>query len=273
MLLIKPDPALISKFNMAEAGGASVSELKKIQLEISSSYGVGLNEKIYRVVDIDHFSNDFKKNTFTLSQISTATWGATSQENPLSRRQYTLEDGTNFTINTHDYFGSCWSLNPNPECSFRNFGCDYTSIRIESTVQQILSELINTNDIFYSLHYHVGPITYKPQKEIDDWLKNQPYDSHLDSTGRGLAQTLLILPNSLEDEKETRFIYLHQPQYDQWVNDNVKIEITHLNKPLCKHPFNWNGIVNRIAFDSRMRFDHLELVKGKLRSLGLNIFS
>lgn len=274
MLYLSQNQALIENFNMQEAKGASLDKLKKIQMEIACSYGINLDTKIYRVLKAEHLIDDLENNMFTLPQISTNTWGNSSGENPLSKMEYFLEDGTKFSINLNDYFGSCWSTSADAEASFREFGSGLDTIRIESTVEKILEELMNIGDVFYTLHYHVGPITYKNESEIRNWFKQTPYDAHLDSSGTGLAQSLLLLADKFEEEEEVRFVYLYQPQQDnQWVKKNVNLIRTSQNILMCKHPFNWDGIINNVTFDKRTERGFIEKIHEKLKVFGVKNFS
>ena len=249
MFFSEPDHNLIAKFNMAEAKGASIDELKEIQLEIAASYGARLDNLIYRVININHLIADYEAKEITLPHINVHTYGLKSGENPLKDKKFKLSDGTICNIDTNDYFGSCWSTDNNSQRSFKNFDQSNDAIIIQSTVRKVLVELMNTENVFYALNYHVRPILYAPRADLNQFIEQTPIEDYMEPSGGRLAQTLFMLPDDFSDENEVRFVYWHQITNNEWSSKNIIRCKNSEEKLLCKHPFDWDRVIDDVIFD------------------------
>lgn len=266
-IFLEPDPNLEKEYNLAEARGASREELKQIYMRMCS-YGMPLDTKIYRVFKIQNLIDDYSNDKFTFPSISSKTWGANSGENPLQTKKYMIEGGSLCSINTGDYFGSCWSTSDDAARSFRDFSASQDSIRVSSTIDKILSSLINTNDKFFDLHYHVSSIFYEDRERIAKIIDETPIEAYIDPSGRKLARTLFLLPNDFSEEQEIRFVYLYQPQNCEWVKKNVEFDIIN-NMNFCRHPFNWQNVIDEVVYDQRLSQLQINDQKNKIKDLGI----
>jgi hypothetical protein len=73
----------------------------------------------------------------------------------------------------------------------------------------------------------------------------------------------MALRNDHTDEKEIRFVFSHTPSNtdNHFVNDHVLI-----TDDLCKHPINWQPVIDEIVLDPRISDLQFEETEQQLRN-------
>ena len=243
--------------------GKSKEELKPLYMK-RNAFDVSLDSSIYRIFELNYFIEDVTKSEITLVNISPAVFGD-PYENPFLNHEFA--DGKDkislgFLSN---YYGLSWTEEEKDEdWRWESFTHGNSGVRVKVSLKKLMHELNNTKDDYFMLHYYVGKVTYHDQSFIDHWKNNSDYSDFLDSLGQLSALSLTALRNNFEEEKEIRVLYSYMPHDNDFIKNNIKVIGT-----LCKHPFNWQGIVEEVLVDNKMTDAEMEDVKNKLENMGV----
>lgn len=238
------------KISRAFNGGKSREELKPLYM-MRSAFDVSLDTSIYRIFQLKYFIEDLTNNQLTLVKPSLENWGD-DLENPLLNLKFRIDgDLTTFRGIMEKYWGLCWSEDDIDSLSkWKFFSHKNRAVRIKTTVSKLLESIMNTQNIFFTIDYLIGKISYYYRLEIDDWLSESKYTDFIDSLGFSAALSLMVLDRErFSTEEEIRLLYSYGTNNDDgWADKNVKI-INVDGNDVCKHPLSWKNIIEEIVFD------------------------
>lgn len=250
--------------------GKSKEEIKHLYIQ-RNAFGVSVNSDVYRIFQSHYFLEDIQKSEISLVNIHPLMFGD-RYENPLLDKPFRCETGEMLTLNgiVTDYYGLSWTEEEKDEdWRWEIFTHGKYGIRVKVSLSKLMNEINNVEDNFFMLHYFVGKVDYHNASEIDEWLNNSHYTDFLDSLGQALASSLIKLRDDFEDEKEIRLLYSYMPNSNDFVKNRVKLSNTTKNR-VCKHPFNWNGVVEEVLVDPRMGEQEFESYKTDLINSGIS---
>lgn len=257
---------ILHEINNARHRGASQEELKKLFIK-HNCFEVAEDCPVYRIFELPNQLADIRDSKFTL--VNPVVF-KDRYENPLLDREFIDETGQPLTLNgvVGHYYVSSWTYDEeeNPY-SWVLYTRGNMGIRLKSTVGKVMEEMLNLNNPFYELSFHVGTVDYYEREEIDEWLSNSHYTDFLDSLGQLSVTSLMALRNDHTDEKEVRFVFSHIPSdtYNHFINSHVIID-----NDLCKHPINWQSVIDEIVLHPRISDVQFEETEQQLRNLGFS---
>jgi hypothetical protein len=250
--------------------GKLKEEIKPIYIR-RNAFGVSVDSDVYRIFQAHHFLEDIRKSEISLVNIHPLVFGD-PYENPLLDKPFRDGSGELLTLNgiVENYYGLSWTEEEtDEEWRWKSFTHGKHGVRVKVSLLKLLNEINNVEDNFFMLHYFVGKVIYHDASEIDDWVTNSHYIDFLDSLGQISALSLTKLRDDFEDEKEIRILYSYMPNDNDFVKNRVKLSKIALNI-VCKHPFNWNGIVEEVLVDPRMSKQEFESYKTDLNNSGIS---
>lgn len=213
---------------------------------LQNAFDIPLETPIFRIFQFKYFIEDVKNEQLTLVKPAPETWGD-PLENPLLNHEFPYENGKVVTFKEimNKYWGLSWTIDDvESYANWLNFSHNNLAVRVKTTVHKLLDRIMNLQNIYFMIDYHIGKVEYCNEKEILDWISNSSYLDFIDSLGQSTAISLMTLCDDLTDEKEIRLVYSYGPQEDnKWVKENVIIA-----DGLCRHPFSWENVVDEIIF-------------------------
>lgn len=254
---------VLHEINKAHHRGASKEELKKLYIK-HNCFEVAEDCPVYRIFELPNQLADIKDSKFTL--VNPVIF-KDRYENPLLDMEFTDETGQTLTLNgvVRHYYVSSWTYDEeeNPY-SWVFYTRGNMGIRLKSTVGKVMEEMLNLANPYCELSFHAGTVDYYEREEIDAWLSNSHYTDFLDSLGQLSVTSLMALRNDHTDEKEVRFVFSHRPNTDNhFIDSNVTI-----GDELCKHPINWQSVIDEIVLDPRISDEQFEETEQQLRKYG-----
>lgn len=257
----------LAKIVQASITGLDEEEFKKLYIE-ANTFRIGLDDPVYRVVEVSRLLSDVKNKVLSHTRIGEYIWGD-DLENPLLQYSF-ADDVTNERISLHglvyNKFGVSWTKNPNQTSDFIEiFSHNKPSVILKSTPRKLLNSVMNVDNQFYMLHHHIGMVEYVPAEDIEKFIESTPIDRILDSLGQSLILSVLLLSTDLRNEEEVRLVYSHSND-SNWAEINVKI-----NTNFALIPFNWDQSIIDIQPGFLFNDDQFKEALIELSSLGLII--
>lgn len=257
---------ILREINMAHHQCVSQEELKKLYIK-HNCFDVTENCPIYRIFELPNQLADIRESKITL--VNTAVY-KDCYENPLLDREFIDEIGQRLTLNgvVGHYYVSSWTYDEEESpYNWLNYTRDNLGIRLQSTVGKVMDEMLNLDNPFYMQSFHAGTVDYYEQEEVDTWLSNSHYTDFLDSLGQLSVTTLMALRRKHSDEKEIRFVFSHTPANtdNHFINNHVII-----GDDLCKHPINWQSVIDEIVLDPRISIADFGATAQQLRQHGVS---
>jgi len=213
---------------------------------------IGTEEKekeIYRVMPGYRLLEIFKKKKNTLSKPHL--WGD-PYENFILKGRGRFSNGTLALIGMRDsIYGQCWTINIESDAMWRIYSPDKNGVKVRTTIKKLFESLYKaisprTRDV----KCFIGKVEYYKKEEEENLLK-KIYIT--DSTGAGIAETLLFKRRAFSHEKEVRLIYTAD-------KDKAQPEIFQYN-------INPYELIEQIVFDPRMNEYLYQLYKESLRKM------
>ena len=203
------------------------AEYKNLYVE-RNAYGIGPDEPIYRIFQLEFLINDILKNVLTHVHVRKRIWGD-DLDNPIFDHVYHDEsDGIPFTLNgvIGNYFALCWTYESEESSdAWDKFSYDNDAVRVKTTPRKLLGQIMNDEDKFFMLHHQIRKVKYLSSAKIKEWVKSTHYTSHLDSQGHAAAVSLTTVNSNYHDEKEVRLLYNHIEHSDNpWIKKNVLVD-------------------------------------------------
>ncbi|HKI55431.1 MAG TPA: DUF2971 domain-containing protein [Anaerolineales bacterium] len=189
-----------------------------------------LDKPIYRIMPVQRLLQCLDTNKLVL--VPPRKWDDPF-ENLLLSAQVETSSGElgNMAPMRDSIYGQCWTLHRETDAMWRIYSHDKSGAKIRTTPRKLLSALASSKQ---PMSYHtcfIGKVEYKTQKDLIDSLKAIDL---LESSGAGLAQSLLYKRREFSHEKEIRLIYSEG------------------SKDICPFNINPNELFEEIVFDPRM---------------------
>jgi hypothetical protein len=252
-----------NEINKLNFQGKNNEELKNLYIK-RNSLNINTESFIYRICRADFLINDIKNSKITFTKICSDTYGDLL-ENPLLNKEF-IDNNERFTLGfLENYYALCWTDDPaDNKWRWDRFLEGRPGVRIKVSLHKLMDRLMNTQDIYFMMHYFAIKVNYKDYKTIDDLTSTNDYTQFLDSLGQRAALSVATLSDNLEDEKEIRTVYSYMPE-NSFIVEDVKIE-----KNLCKLPFDWNEVIEEVLIASYIPIDTYNSIASELRALGLS---
>ncbi len=103
------------------------------------------------------------------------------------------------------------------EASFkwRNYASLRSGVRIQTTVKKLLEVIYDVNENMSKLSSFIGKVIYKTDSEIKKSINDIIEQMLMDSSGKGIAKTLLIKREEFNYEEEVRVLFSDKNKRDQ----------------------------------------------------------
>lgn len=256
---------VLNEINKEYLRGVPKEELKQLYIK-HNCFEVAESCPVHRIFELHNLLADIRDSKFTF--VNPVVY-KDRYENPLIYREFIDETGQRLTLNgvVGHYYVSSWTCDEEESpYNWLNYTRDKLGIRLKSTVGKVMDEMMNLGNPFYELSFHAGIVDYYGKEEIDVWLSNSHYTDFLDPLGQLAVTSLMALRNEHMDEKEIRFVFSHTPNtYNHFINEHV-----HIGDGLCKHPINWQRVIDEIVLDPRISDFQFEETEQQLRNYGIS---
>jgi hypothetical protein len=207
--------------------------------------------RIYRVIPfhrlVEMFAN--KQNTLSKPRL----WNDPF-ENFILQSTAITKDGLHVEYGMRDsFYGQCWTVVKESDAMWRIYSQDTNGVKITTTIRRLFESLYKAVPTEKrDLSCLIGRVKYLSQKAIARYL-GKPIS--LDSTGVGIAETLLIKRKAFSHEKEVRLLF--------WAdNDEAKSEV-------FAYSLDPYSLIEEIVFDSRLNMQLYRIFREYLkRTLG-----
>jgi hypothetical protein len=208
-------------------------------MEVNTHGGLSLNADICRVFRVDFLLKDIGDGTNTLVHPCYETQ-KDDLENPLKVAGVSFDGKRQelFRGLMGEYYSQSWSLKPMP---WGIFGEGKDTIRVRCKAGALFDRLIDENDPFYGLYYHMGKITYQDAQEIRDAVAKSDFHDFLDSQGYGLLKTVLKIRSDYKKEEEVRLVYCRSPRKGYAYPGRHRVSGD--QNQFCSHLFDWRRLI------------------------------
>jgi len=187
---------------------------------------------IYRIFSIERLFQlfDTKKNVL----VHPSKWDDPF-ENCILNGQVQIASGNKGKFGfKEDVYGQCWTSRRESDAMWRIYSPDKNGVRVRTTVRKLIEGLRQVEYVYADISCFIGKVKYLPQKKFADLNINV-----LDTSGRGIADTLLYKRMEFNHEKEIRLIY-------------SRPNSQHTNSRIFSYDFFPENIINEITFDPRI---------------------
>ncbi|MFC2160958.1 DUF2971 domain-containing protein [Acidobacteriota bacterium] len=209
-----------------------------------------LKKPIYRVMPVFRLLELFKRKYNTL--VKPRLWDDPF-ENFILQGHGKLSDGKLVSFGMRDsLYGQCWTMNKDSDAMWRIYSPDKNGVKIRTTVRKLFNSLysrilINERDV----NCFIGMVEYLTPRRINDFLEQV---NITDSTGAGIAKTLLVKRQAFSHEREVRLIY---------IADEHKAQHT-----IFQYNIDPSDLIREIVFDPRMNEYLCEIFESSFRKEG-----
>lgn len=218
--------------------------------EIKNYLGIDdLDKTIYRIFPITRFLEMIKNKQMVL--VKPKLWDDPF-ENLLLLSRFQFDDGEIMEFESaNSVYGQCWTENRESDAMWRIYSPQKDGIRVSTTPRKLLSALKKEVGEFSSVRCFLGKVEYKNKKKLLEAFSQLHL---LDTSGEGIAKSLLYKRHAFSHEREIRLIYFGQ---DGTCEDD-----------LFKFNFEPATVIDRILFDPRMHKEVKEAYKNHIKTLG-----
>lgn len=167
---------------------------------LANIFDVDPDAEIYKIMQFKYFSGDLRNDYLTHMFPSKETWGDPYENLLLNQgfKDSLTGEALYLTGIVDDLYATCWTLEKNESIDhWSNFSRKNPAVRIKSTPRKLLSSLMNTNDVFFSLHHYIGKVLYEEVTDLCNFFSDPDWQKHLDSQGQGAALSLMRLQEDL----------------------------------------------------------------------------
>jgi len=209
------------------------------------------SRNIYRVMSYERFLQMLaeRKNALVLP----AKWDDPF-ENFILNGTIRTGDGKVGSIGFRDsLYGQCWSLHVETDAMWRMYSpfVDKRGVKLKTTIPTLFNSLYAHAGEFRDVSCFIGKVQYLTKAKIKDALEKV---NILDSTGIGIAQTLLIKRYAFRPEREVRLIYFNQ-------NANAP-------NGVFSYPIDPNALIREVVLDPRLLREDAETLKAEIKVAG-----
>lgn len=167
--------------------------------------GLDADNVIYRVISIESFFEMIEEKRLVL--VRPWKW-EDPFEDLLSHTIVTNKAGDRIGFDvTRDFFGQCWTLKEESDGIWRNYASLTSGVRIQTTAKKLLEVIYDANDKMSKLSCFIGKVIYKTDSEIRKSINDIIDQMFTDSSGKGIAKTLLIKREEFNYEEEVRLLF------------------------------------------------------------------
>ena len=211
-----------------------------------------IDNPIYRIFSIVRFFEMIKNKEIVM--VKPELWDDPF-ENPLANLKFESNYGEVVGCGFAEYiFGQCWSKCKESDAMWRIYSPDTNGVMVSTTPRKILKYLKSRVGETSICTCFIGKVQYKSSEDLYGEIESI---NILDSTGIGIAKTLLFKREAFSHEKEVRLIYTGEQKYS-----NCKI---------FRFEFEPNDLIEQIIFDPRMNDDVKECYSYYIEKLGYKI--
>jgi hypothetical protein len=218
---------------------------------------LGHDTPIYRIFRVDYLLADIKAGKNTLVNPCFETQGD-DLENPLKNAKFGVDGSQHqlFRGLMAEYYSQSWSLS---KVDWGTFGQGNDVVRVRVQAGKLFDRLMDEEDRFYSLFYHMGIISYDDAQAIRDQITNAAISDFLDSRGYELLRTVMKIRSDFQKEQEVRLVYIRSPR-DGYTNPN-KNPISGDQNQFCACQFDWTDVIEGFEFDPKNQGSSDELTE------------
>ena len=207
-----------------------------------------LDKPIYRIMPVSRVKEILQNKQLTL--VKPHKWDDPF-ENALLASAFSMVDGTRVTFAAKDsVYGQCWTLHRETDAMWRIYSHNKDGVRVTSTPRKLLEALSRT-DPLHAVRAFIGKVSYQSQKNL---LARLGRINLLDTSGIGVAESLLHKRNEFRHEAEVRLVYCG-PDGEC---PNVVYQI----------PIDSNALFDKMLFDPRTDSGQYKTDRADLKKLG-----
>ncbi|WP_126304467.1 DUF2971 domain-containing protein [Neisseria animaloris] len=211
-----------------------------------------LDKKIYRIFPIDRFFEILEKKQLVL--VKPKLWDDPF-ENLLLSSKFRMDDGEIVGFASRDsVYGQCWTWHRESDAMWRIYSQHKNGIRVQSTPRKLLLALHAEIGNFASIRGFIGKVRYQ---STHDLLKSFMQIDLFNTSGSGMAQSLLYKRKAFSHEKEVRLIYFGE---DGKCQNN-----------LFQFGIDPNDLFDSLLFDPRMNNHLKESYRSQIRKMNCNV--
>lgn len=161
-----------------------------------------LDKPVYRIMPVHRLLECFQKRELVL--VPPAKWDDPF-ENMLLDSKIKLASGEIATMSSRDQiYGLCWTLYRETDAMWRIYSADKNGAKVKSTPRKLLRALQSSADSFRHISCFIGRVGYMSQKNLIKKLRDLDL---FDSTGVGMAESLMYKRVEFKHEKEVRLVH------------------------------------------------------------------
>lgn len=175
-----------------------------------------LDKEIYRIMPIHRLLEVFETRRLTL--VKPSMWDDPF-ENLLLNGTAKTSDGEvgDFSSIRDAVYGQCWTLHRETDAMWRIYSQDKQGAKVKTTIRKLIDALQQQSGQYPQIRCFIGEVEYLAQKKLVDKLKDIDL---FNSSGSGVAQSLIYKRVEFKHEREVRLIYtagngpIHQFEID-----------------------------------------------------------
>ena len=161
-----------------------------------------LDRPIYRIFPMSRFFEILEKKQLVL--VKPKLWDDPF-ENLLLSSKFTMKDGVEIDFASRDsVYGQCWTWHRESDAMWRIYSQFKDGIRVQSTPRKLLNALHAQIGEFAGVRGFIGQVQYQSTAQL---LQSFQDIDLLNTSGRGIAESLLYKRRAFSHEKEIRLIY------------------------------------------------------------------
>jgi len=162
-----------------------------------------LDKEIYRIMPIHRLLEIFDIEKLTL--VKPEMWDDPF-ENLLLKGTAKTSDGkiVDFRSISDSVYGQCWTLHKETDAMWRIYSQDKQGAKVKTTIRKLIDALQFQSGQFAKVHCFIGKVNYLTQKDLVSKLMGI---NLLNTSGSGIAESLIYKRKEFKHEKEVRLIY------------------------------------------------------------------
>lgn len=210
-----------------------------------------LEKPIYRIVSCDRFMEILQSQTNVL--VRPKLWDDPF-ENFILNGVAVLSDGGRAIFGFRDeLYGQCWSFHSESDAMWRIYSPNkhQRGVKLKTTIPALYESLYSNGGRFQDISCFIGRVTYLTMHKISEALATE---NVMDTSGCGIASTLLIKRKAFAHEREVRLIYFNQ-------NETFTADV-------FSYPIDPNALFQDAALDPRLSEAEVAEWKAKFASAG-----
>ena len=209
-----------------------------------------LKKYVYRTISYERLIELFESKENTL--VKPKLWEDTF-ENFVLKAKLRVDDNKVVEYDVHDrIYGQCWTLEKSSDAMWRIYSPDKKSIRIRTTVENLLDSmsmsLIDTPKCFNS----VGKVEYLSEKKLLD-RAHETFEKDGQVRFGKLFKSLLIKRKAFKHENEIRLLFL------DW-SENAGLD------SLFKYKIDPHSLISQMMIDPRISYSDFKKIESDIRN-------